>query len=44
MNFIELIKGFWGKYKSQIILGLALVISLLFLFRACANQIDSRKI
>jgi len=44
MNFIELIKDFWNKYKSQIILSLALVISLLFLFRSCTNQIDSRKI
>lgn len=44
MKFIELIKEYWAKYKSQIILGLALIVSLLFLFRSCANQFESKKI
>lgn len=44
MNFIELIKNFWNKYKSQIIIGLSLLVCVFFLIKGCQNRIDSKQI
>lgn len=43
-DLLSTIKNIWRKYKSQIILVLSLIVCLLFLFRSCANQIESKKI
>lgn len=39
-ELLSIIKNIWTKYKSQIILGLALVVSLIFLWASCSNNIN----
>jgi len=44
MEIIQIIKQYWNKYKSQIILILALLVSVFFLIRGCEKQISNKKI
>lgn len=39
-ELLKAIKNIWCKYKSQIVLILALIVSLLFLWASCSNNID----
>lgn len=44
MEIIQIIKRYWNKYKSQIILILALLVSVFFLIRGCEKQISNKRI
>lgn len=39
-DLLKVIKNIWSKYKSQIVLILALIVSLIFLWASCSNNIS----
>ena len=42
-ELLKAIKNIWCKYKSQIVLILALIVSLLFLWASCSNNANLKK-